>query len=585
MLEHIVFNLAGSFTRERLHGRLHYVVPTAILAEGVVDGSQGPLLYRGPDIARSTPSWNHKPLVVNHPMDENGDPVMACTQAVLNRQSHGVILDTHYDNKLRTYSWVDVDRTREIDARILSRIEASQPIEVSTGVFTRNVGKRGKFNGTPYIAVAKDLNPDHLAVLPDREGAYSVAAGGGMFALNEKQWAAWNRTFTAEQRKKLAKSGAAMKDGSFPIATEEDLKNAIRAVGRASNPAGAKRHIIKRAKALGLTKLLPDAWRKSVRNAVQNELSHNDINTQINELLAEKYGEPGKFWCGYVCEVYGGDSGGRAIFRGPYDQGGGDQYWQIEYTMTGDTVALKGDAIAVEKEFVPASGGATYTGNSSTQTEVTTVAFDKNGHITALIAANAGWTEADRPALAGLADAVLEKIKVPGAVPAPAANAGTVTAAAPLIPAQVIQPSPTAAPVGNGGPMTVDQYLANAPAEIRGVLTDMTLAANAERARLVTAITAYPRNTFPKEVLERTPVANLRAIAALIPPAAETGFAPLVGEGAPTVNFGPAAGVAPGNYMAPVANAATGYGEPLPGQPALDLPEYQFENPLTANRR
>ena len=68
------------------------------------------------------------------------------------------------------------------------------------------------------------------------------------------------RSFTAEQRRKLAASGKAMPDGSFPIVTVEDLKNAISAFGRAKNKAAAKRHIKKRARALGQTALLPDNW-------------------------------------------------------------------------------------------------------------------------------------------------------------------------------------------------------------------------------------------------------------------------------------------------------------------------------------
>lgn len=66
--------------------------------------------------------------------------------------------------------------------------------------------------------------------------------------------------FTAGQRRQLAKSGAARSDGSFPIRNEQDLRNAIRAIGRAKNPAAAKRHIISRAKSLGLTSLLPKDW-------------------------------------------------------------------------------------------------------------------------------------------------------------------------------------------------------------------------------------------------------------------------------------------------------------------------------------
>src|SRR5581483_10273376 len=69
------------------------------------------------------------------------------------------------------------------------------------------------------------------------------------------------RKFTADERKAAAKSGAAMPDGSFPIENKSDLENAIRAVGRASNPAVAKAHIKKRAKALGATASLPDDWK------------------------------------------------------------------------------------------------------------------------------------------------------------------------------------------------------------------------------------------------------------------------------------------------------------------------------------
>lgn len=68
------------------------------------------------------------------------------------------------------------------------------------------------------------------------------------------------RVFSPEERKTLAEKGFALPDGSFPIETVDDLKNAIRAIGRAANPALAKRHIMKRAKALGQVALLPEDW-------------------------------------------------------------------------------------------------------------------------------------------------------------------------------------------------------------------------------------------------------------------------------------------------------------------------------------
>jgi hypothetical protein len=72
------------------------------------------------------------------------------------------------------------------------------------------------------------------------------------------------RAFSPEKRRDLAKSGLALPDGSFPIVTTSDLKNAIMAFGRAKkkNKAAAKRHIIKRARALKKDDLIPETWGK-----------------------------------------------------------------------------------------------------------------------------------------------------------------------------------------------------------------------------------------------------------------------------------------------------------------------------------
>lgn len=70
---------------------------------------------------------------------------------------------------------------------------------------------------------------------------------------------------SAEKRRRAEKSGAAMDGGRYPIETKEDLRNAIHAVGRArpntdAERAKVRRHIMKRARALGLTDLIPDSW-------------------------------------------------------------------------------------------------------------------------------------------------------------------------------------------------------------------------------------------------------------------------------------------------------------------------------------
>lgn len=72
-------------------------------------------------------------------------------------------------------------------------------------------------------------------------------------------------------RKNLARQGKAMPGGDsggrFPIRNDTDLVRAIKAVGRAkggeAGQAKVRAFIVKRAKALGLQKLIPDSWSTS----------------------------------------------------------------------------------------------------------------------------------------------------------------------------------------------------------------------------------------------------------------------------------------------------------------------------------
>lgn len=77
------------------------------------------------------------------------------------------------------------------------------------------------------------------------------------------------REFSTAQRASAASSGAAMPDGSYPIENIKDLHNAIQAVGRAKNPDATRRHIRRRAKALGASDTLPDSWSKSARRSAR----------------------------------------------------------------------------------------------------------------------------------------------------------------------------------------------------------------------------------------------------------------------------------------------------------------------------
>ena len=55
--------------------------------------------------------------------------------------------------------------------------------------------------------------------------------------------------------------GTAMPDGSYPIESENDLKNAIRSWGRGGAKPEVKAHIKRRAKQLGQESLIPENWK------------------------------------------------------------------------------------------------------------------------------------------------------------------------------------------------------------------------------------------------------------------------------------------------------------------------------------
>ncbi|HLS44295.1 MAG TPA: HK97 family phage prohead protease [Ornithinicoccus sp.] len=71
------------------------------------------------------------------------------------------------------------------------------------------------------------------------------------------------RTFTQADRDAAAEAGHAMDDGSYPIENVQDLRNAIRAVGRGGkNHDEIRRHIMRQARRLNATNLIPDNWAK-----------------------------------------------------------------------------------------------------------------------------------------------------------------------------------------------------------------------------------------------------------------------------------------------------------------------------------
>lgn len=108
---------------------------------------------------------------------------------------------------------------------------------------------------------------------------------------------ALKRAFSDDKREEMAKEGTAMDDGSFPIATEADLRNAIMAHGRAKDIEAAKRHIMKRARAMGKESMIPAEWVSGGEKSLEVADSQTDdfLKTLVEfELLSAEVDETGK---------------------------------------------------------------------------------------------------------------------------------------------------------------------------------------------------------------------------------------------------------------------------------------------------
>ena len=85
------------------------------------------------------------------------------------------------------------------------------------------------------------------------------------------------RFYTTARRAEYAKRGIALPDGSYPIRDVGDLRNAIQAYGLGKDRAAAKEHIMKRARSLGRTDLIPANWK--TREKAARRYGPNDPKT------------------------------------------------------------------------------------------------------------------------------------------------------------------------------------------------------------------------------------------------------------------------------------------------------------------
>lgn len=186
LFQHLRIELLTNARRETLGGREYVVADAVILRQQVLNGSDGPLFYPLDEINQDVGVWNGYPLTAGHPFVlHNGERVNVSARVA--KIAHEFQIGTLYNDRMvgnerLVEAWFDVQNANRIDSRIIPAVLAGQPINVSTGIFTkkRQAVQNANYNGTGYSHSVFNIRPDHLAVLMNERGACSVRDGCGI---------------------------------------------------------------------------------------------------------------------------------------------------------------------------------------------------------------------------------------------------------------------------------------------------------------------------------------------------------------------------------------------------------------------
>lgn len=190
-----VINSASNISEQIIDGDPHIVIKNVVpLVDDIVMNGG---LYPASEIKSSYHGLNDNPAPYNHPMVDN-QYVSAHNIRAVNQYHIGAWIEnaSHDGNRVL----VDMKINRVIAERsekgkeLLSRIDAiingesTDPIHVSTGLLLNSEEASGTSKGKDYTWIARNMEWDHLAILPaGTPGAGTPEDGVGIFAANGAQ--------------------------------------------------------------------------------------------------------------------------------------------------------------------------------------------------------------------------------------------------------------------------------------------------------------------------------------------------------------------------------------------------------------
>jgi len=185
-LQFVTNALTKAMQRTGPDGREYLVAPGVAIVAGVVGNEFVP-----PDeIAKAAFGFSGRPLPLYHPMQGN-DYISANSPELESKLSVGKFWNATFDgDKLRGEYWIDIAKAQAMGGEaveLLKRLQSNQQIETSTAYGRDFDPTPGTYNGKPYAGIARNLVPDHVAVLVNERGKCSIADGCGLLANAESE--------------------------------------------------------------------------------------------------------------------------------------------------------------------------------------------------------------------------------------------------------------------------------------------------------------------------------------------------------------------------------------------------------------
>lgn len=189
-------NSASNISEQVIDGDLHYVIKnvTPLCDDIVMNGG----LYPAEEIRNSYHGLNGNPAPYNHPMVDgsfvSAHNIRAVNQyhvgAWIENASHDggkVLVDLKVNKVIAEHSEKGQELLGRIEA-LMNSAEDAEPIHVSTGLLLNREAAEGTSKGKKYTWIARNMEWDHLAILPPGvPGAGTPEDGVGIFATNGEQ--------------------------------------------------------------------------------------------------------------------------------------------------------------------------------------------------------------------------------------------------------------------------------------------------------------------------------------------------------------------------------------------------------------